>query len=280
MIFLISSMIFSSSSGFSIKEKDGLESVIEFNIGEISIEDKDGYQTISSISKGSTQNIGQPEFPTYTFNYAIDHNSNYDVTIEKNDYVIYANVNLYPSQPFYNVNQEKLFIKDDLVFSKNIIYPASKINSKRSTLRGYDLLTIKVIPYEYNPQTKQLKVFNNLDVIISESGSRDISSRTPRSQIFESMYKNSVINSEDYNDNRNFQKPSILYICGGSLSTSPYLEPLIDWRHKQGYVVNVVSSEDAGTSTTNIKNYIYGIWWQRMVFSSRRRRFPIQFIRR
>ena len=48
-------MIF-SSSGFSIKEKSALESIIEFNIGEISIEDKEGYQTISSISRGSTQN--------------------------------------------------------------------------------------------------------------------------------------------------------------------------------------------------------------------------------
>ena len=77
------------------------------------------------------------------------------------------------------------------------------------------------------------------------------------------MYNNSVINNEDYSDSRSFQKPSILYICGGNLSTSPYLDPLIDWRHKQGYVVNVVSSNDAGSSTTNIKNYIsnaYNTW--------------------
>ena len=179
IIFFISSMIF-SSSGFSIKEKSALKSVIEFNIGEISIENKDGYQAISSLSKGSTQNIGQPELPTYTFNYAVDYNSNYHVTIIENDYVIYNDINLYPSQPFYSLNQEKIFIKDDLLYSKNIIYPESKISSKRSTLRGYDLLNIEVTPYEYNPQTKQLKVFNNLDIIISESDSRDTSSRPPR----------------------------------------------------------------------------------------------------
>ena len=262
IIFLISSMIFSSSN-FFIGERNGLESTIEFNIGQILIDNKEGYHTVSSSSKGNTRDIGQPELPTYTFNYAIDYNSNYDITIEENDYVIYNDINLYPSQPFYNVNQEKIFIKDDLLYSKNIIYPTSKISSKRSTLRGYDLLTVEVIPYEYNPQTKQLKVFSNLDIIISESDSREIPSRAPRSKIFESMYKNSVINSEDYHDNRSFQKPSILYICGGNLSTSSYLEPLINWRHKQGYVVHVVSSEDAGTSTTNIKNYIsnaYNNW--------------------
>jgi len=263
ILFFISSVIFSSSSGFSIKERHDSGAIIEFYIGEILINNKDGYHTISSTSEGHTQNIGQPELPTYAFNYAINYDTNYYITVQENDYVVYDNINLYPSQPFYNINQEKVFIKDDLMYSKNIVYPSSKVNSKRSTLRGYDLLTVEIIPYEYNPQTKQLKIFNNLDIIISESGSRDTDSRAPRSQIFESMYKNSVINSEDYYDNRSFQKPSILYICGGTLSTSPYLEPLIEWRHKQGYVVNVVSSEDAGTSTTNIKNYIsnaYNNW--------------------
>ena len=125
IVFVLSSMVFSASSSFSIKEKDDLESIIEFNIGEFSIEDKDGYHTISSTSKGNTQNIGQPELPTYTFNYAIDYNSNYHVTIEENDYIIYNDVNLYPSQPFYNVNQEELFII--LAFSYPAIYNSFRV---------------------------------------------------------------------------------------------------------------------------------------------------------
>ena len=262
-LFFIISLAFSSPSNFIIKEGNGIQAIIEFNIGDISIDDKEGYHIISSSSKGNTQNIGQPELPSYTFSYAIDYNTNYSVTIEENDYILYNNIDLYPSQPIYNVNQDKIFIKDDLMYSKNTIYPSSKISSKRASLRGYDLLTIELVPYEYNAQTKELKVFNNIDVIITESGLRDAPQRAPRSRIFESMYNNSVINSEDYSDSRSFQKPSILYICGGNLSTSPYLDPLIEWRHKQGYVVNVVSSDEAGTSTTNIKNYIlnaYNNW--------------------
>ena len=66
--------------------------------------------------------------------------------------------------------------------------------------------------------------------------------------------KNKVINSDDYYDSRNFQKPSILYICGGSIASSSYFEELAEWRHRQGYVVNVVSLSEAGSTTTNIKN--------------------------
>ena len=195
---LMISLIFSSSSNFSIKEKNGLEDIIEFNIGQISIDNnEDGYHSITSESKGTTRNVGQPELPTYTFNYAVDYNLDYNVSINENDYIIYNDIDLSPTQPFYQVDQEKTFIKDAPFYSKNTIYPDSKVNSKRSTLRGYDLLSIELTPYEYNPQTKQLKVFNNLDVIITQSDQRQNINRAPRSQMFESMYKNSVINSED-----------------------------------------------------------------------------------
>ena len=262
IITLMCSMIFSSKSDFTIKERLSGSSIIEFNIGEISIEDKEGYHTISS-AKGLTQDVGKPELPTYTFNYAIDYNFNYEVNIQEYDFTIYSDIDLYPSQPLYNVGQEKVFIKDDLTYNKDEVYPESKIKSTRSTLRGYDLLTIEVTPYEYNPKTKELKVFNNLDIVITESETRNTTSRTPRSRTFETIYKNTVINSDDYQDSRSFQKPSILYVCGGNLSTSPYLDPLIEWRHKQGYVVNVVSTSDAGNNTTDIKNYIsnaYNNW--------------------
>ena len=59
-----------------------------------------------------------------------------------------------------------------------------------------------------------------------------------------------------YQDSRSFQKPSILYISGGSLASSSYLETLTDWRHKQGYVVNVASTSETDSSTTSINNGI------------------------
>ena len=103
------------------------------------------------------------------------------------------------------------------------------------SLRGYELLSVKVTPYEYNPKTKELKVFTNIDVVISESGYRENNQRAPRSQAFELMYKNHIINSEDYQDSRSFQKPSILYICGGNTADSEYLEELTDWTDSDEY---------------------------------------------
>ena len=248
---------------FIIKDKNLLNSTIALNLESIEIDQENEYDLIISNTDGKTQNIGEPELPTYSFNYAIDYDKNYDVELVANDYIVYENINLYPTQPYYKPSDSKEFVKNKDIYDSNSIFPSSKINTKRMSLRGYELLSIEVTPYEYNPLTKELKVFTNPEIIISEIGDRTTSSRAPRSEIFESMFKNHVLNSDDYQDSRSFQKPSILYICGGSLATSPYLESLIEWRHKQGYIVNVVSSSDAGSSTTNIKNYIlnaYNNW--------------------
>mgnify|MGYP001330144308 CR=1 FL=1 len=248
---------------FTIIDKSLDYSVINLNLGEISIEEVDGFDVIASDSKGTTQNIGKPQLPTYTFNYSVDYNKNYEVDLEVGDYVVYENINLLPVQGLTRVDQEKVFIKDAEFYHSDIKYPEEKIKLNRMSLRGYELLSVEIIPYEYNPKVKELKVFTNINIIISESGFRDNGQRAPRSQIFESMYKDHVINSDDYEDNRSFQKPSVLYICGGNIASSEYLEELTDWRHKQGYVVNVISSDDAGGSTSNIKNYIlnaYNNW--------------------
>ena len=263
-IFLICSVGLAEKTNFQLKNSNSQNTMIEFNLGDISFERKEGYHVISG-SEGNTRDVGLPELPTYTFNYSIDYNYDYEVSLNENDFTLYENIDLYPSQPIYNVNQEKTFIKNNLIYSKDEVYPETKISFKRSSIRGYDLLTIELTPYEYNPKTKQLKVFNNLEVVISELNLRTtISNRTPRSRVFENIYQNSVINSNDYQDSRSFQKPSVLYICGGNIASSPYLNPLVEWRHKQGYVVNVVSTSQTGSNTTDIKNYITNAYnnWQ------------------
>ena len=263
-IFLICSVVLAEATNFQLKNSNSQNAIIEFNLGDISFERKEGYHVILG-SEGNTRDVGLPELPTYTFNYSIDYNYDYEVSLNENDYTIHENIDLYPSQPIYNVNQEKAFIKNSQIYNKDEIYPETKISSKRSSIRGYDLLTVELTPYEYNPKTKQLKVFNNLEVVISESNLRTTdSNRTPRSRIFENIYQNSVINNDDYQDTRSFQKPSVLYICGGNIASSPYLNPLVEWRHKQGYVVNVVSTSQTGSNTTDIKNFITNAYnnWQ------------------
>ena len=152
------------ASPFTVKDKSLNYSVINLNIGEASIEEVDGYHIIASDSKGSTQNIGKPQLPTYTFNYSIDYDKDYLVDLEIGDYTVYENINLFPSQKFKKVDEEKIFIKDIDFYNSDIKYPEEKVKSNRMSLRGYEFLSVEVIPYEYNPKSKGSLFISNSSV--------------------------------------------------------------------------------------------------------------------
>ena len=74
------------------------------------------FDSILSNTEGKTQNIGQPELPTYTFNYSIKNDKNYEVELIINEYTIYENIHLFPTQPIYKIGDEKKFIKDKDIY--------------------------------------------------------------------------------------------------------------------------------------------------------------------
>ena len=257
LVFLSANLF---SNEFVINENPNSEvSSLLFNIGEYSIEQENSYNKISSTSRGETQNHGEPLLPTYSINYAIDRNKDYDVNFVVTDVEIYNNIILYPVQPIQKNENNKDFVKNDELYNSNSSYPLSQLNVSRSSLRGYELLGIELIPFEYNFEQKKLKVYKTVEINIEEIGTRQGSS-TPRSQMFEDMYSNIIINTDSYHDNRNFQKPSILYILENYTSA---IEPLVEWRRKQGFEVVVADRDDTGSSTSSIKNYItnaYNNW--------------------
>ena len=56
-----------------------------------------------------------------------------------------------------------------------------------------------------------------------------------------------------------YQAQAMLYIGGGSSLSNSYVQDLIEWRHKQGYIVYTASESEVGGSsatTSEIKNYI------------------------
>ena len=85
LLLLISLSI---SSSFILKEENTDYSIISLNIGEISFEDNENYKLINSTSLSKTQNIGQPELPTYTANYAIEYEKDYSVELVMGNYIL------------------------------------------------------------------------------------------------------------------------------------------------------------------------------------------------
>ena len=254
------------ASNFVLSNKSENASKFSFNIGDYSIESVEGFNRIVSNSEGKTEEYGSPELPTFSFNYGIDKNKEYIVEYTVIDYVTYQNIDMYPSQPYKG--DSILLIKNDNLYNSKNTYPESNINYQRQSLRGYELLAVSIVPFQYNFESKELTVFTSVDLSINEIGQNTTyrNDSFPRSESFERMYRDMIINDDILlNDNRSFQKPSILYICGGDVATGDYnsfFRPLVEWRRQQGFEVNVASLNQTGTSTTSIKNYISDAYYE------------------
>ena len=181
--------------------------------------------------------------PSYSTFYQIDNN--YDITVE-----FIGSKNIVTSGKINNISN----------FDESISFPENHlVISDPMVFRGINVKQIIFYPLGYDEQTNEFYFYEDVELVIEEYQTNQTRNYTEVkiSKLFESFYKDFIINYESSNREENYQKPSILYICGGSSLDNSYVQDLIDWRHKLGYVVNVVSVGDIpGSGSSSIKNYI------------------------
>jgi len=147
----------------------------------------------------------------------------------------------------YGINDEAIFPNNNLIISEPMVF------------RGIVVRQITFIPFTYNLETKELVTFEGVEININEiSSNLNLDYQEIKlSRAFEPLYESLIINYERSSRDEVYQSPSILYICGGSSMDHPYVQDLLEWRHKRGYVVNAVSTgEIGGSGTVSVKNYI------------------------
>ena len=263
--FLFISLLFClDKEKFNILSTESNKVTISFSNEELIQEEEGGFIRFKS-SKNSTINSGLPELPKFVLSYGINPNKEY--TISYNIITSYEinDIDIYPYQDIKkdtNSNNDNIYI-DTNYRDSNDIYPASIIDENRSVMRGKELLLIDLIPFEYNFDTKNLLVYDEIEIIIEEVGDRNspVAQLSKQSKTFNDMYNNIVLGTFDSRE-IDFQNPSILYICGGSSLDYTYMDLLIEWRKRQGYDVTAVDiTEVGGNSTTYIKNYIENAYY-------------------
>ena len=252
----------SSVEKFSITKKEDNRVSIAFSNEEIIISSKDGFDYITE-NKNSTIDEGFPSLPSYSFSYGVDPSKEYSIELNILSSHVINDIDIYPYQSPKMEKKNSLVINDSF-YNSSLNYPSSNIFHSRSVIRGNEILTINVIPSSYMPSTNQLTVFDEIEIIIEETGDRiDHSSLQKKSRIFQKIYNGMILDTFD-NREIDFQDPSILYICDNDVgSNNTAFNNLLEWRRRQGYEVNVASLSQTGSSASSIKNYIlnaYNNW--------------------
>ena len=258
---LFCSIIFSSENErFKIVDKISSDFNLEFNLDEFDLEQKGDYKSIKTdIRIGTTGVIGMPKLPVYSSLVMVDPSKSYRLEYESIDSYIIENIDIIPNQRIVNgVEKESIDEKDNSFYQSSNAYPLENVTvSEPIIMRDMVLLNLSVTPFTYFPNSRQLEVVTQFDIRLVETDSNnDIRRREmPKSKVFENLYRNMIINY-DNNRNDNYQDPSILYICSGSLENNSTFQQLVDWRKERGYVVYTASLSETGSSASSIKNYI------------------------
>ena len=186
---------------------------------------------------GLSMAIGFPQVPLSTF-YIEVSSDNPSVIVTPGDYVIYENYNLYPSQKFgedYVGAPEPEFEKNLEAYGTDKFYPEILAEIKKPlTMRGRKISTVAFYPVQYNPVTKQLKVYTSLDVTVPEATSGP---NAKDSYVFDSILKSFVIN---------YESPAVPNQQANMLIITPDefyedLLPFKEWKEKLGIKTKIVT---------------------------------------
>ena len=179
---------------------------------------------------------------------------NYNVILQKE----YLNKEINPLQNF-NDNKSDNLIKNELIYNANNQYPENNLHvSNRQAMRGNEFINIELTPFSYYPNDKKLIVMEEVEITIEKNGeiNQPLSKDFPNSKVFERLMNSIIINPTSNNRTEDYQKPHVLYICAGTLSSNIYFNQLVKWRQKQGYKVTVVSTSQIGSSANDVKDYL------------------------
>ncbi len=264
--FLVSMLLLSltyAGGSFNVADKTEGVTQINFTIGDFSIENVEGYQRLITDGAGSTVEAGRPELPVYSTLFQMEPGFTYSA-----DYVVTAShvisdVTIYPFQDALREKTEtEVELRDDSFYNSADVYPANHLSvTGPVVMRNLELLSLSLVPFSYNAGTRELEVFDAVDITVSQSGTRDLTlaNQMPRSRVFESLYGSLVVNYEPSDRDEDYQAPAVLYICGGGSNgaiSHPAFQALVEWRHKNGYIVYTASTDETGSSNNQIKNYI------------------------
>ena len=240
---------------------------LNFNVNNLTTDDitneKGTFTRLSFNSGYKTGNVGTPALPTFNNLIEMPYGSNSTVQVVSYDVKEYSLAalgikhDLAPVQPSYEKNIDPADIKFEFnkaAYAVNA-YSEKKLASltKNGTMRGVDLATLVITPFNYNPVQKKIKIYSNIKVRVNYNANltkaQEIK-QTHYSPFFEGAYPG-VINYKKITarDNETNQTPTYLIVANEGLENSDKLDEFIAWKTQKGF--NVIPHFVASTASVN-----------------------------
>ena len=270
LVLLISFSLLAQNNIFEkeVSTADQLE--MSFKLDKYRLDEKifrDGkkYDVISAPGK-SMMEAGKPNLPAFAIWIAVPKGKKPSVSITKNNSKILNNINVAPMQPpkpDLVGAKEPEFQKDLNTYTKDELYPAKMFNLENmKEMRGFHLTILHVYPFQYNPQSKRLYIYENMDIDISFQGGRQAQSQNlitkENSNIVRGLAVNGndIINSMQFEENKKTRETGSEYLIITHDDFLDTAELLADWKTQIGFKTIVKTVAEIGDSASQIEDFI------------------------
>ncbi|MFM7682330.1 MAG: C25 family cysteine peptidase, partial [Bacteroidota bacterium] len=269
---LVSVLLFSflaKSQNFQMISSNSNESYFEHHLQNVgsnvyaSINNQD-FIDYSKMFKITSKNLGAPELPMFSKSVLIPNQGNSSIQIEHDGFVEYSNILISPSKGSLkrNVNPENVAYTFGSEYNQNAFYPGKlAVQNNPFVIRKTRGVTVTFYPYQYNPVTKVLRVYQNIRVkVVTDTqvaGLNEIEGTTMLNDDFNDTYEKMYLNHSQVAQSKYTpltENGEMLVIAPSSYSTQ--IQPLVDWKNQKGIKTTLVSTTTTGSTAANIKTYI------------------------
>ena len=221
-----------------------------------------------------TKNIGEPKLPMLRKIISVPLNADVTVNISNKDETIYnlsdlgivnpiipAQASVSKSAKPENIN----FVYNSVAYGRSDFDNTSLVSVEElGILRGMRLFVINFKPIQYNPASHSLKVYNDVDVTLDFIGGDSCATKRLRdktfSPYFESVYSQSILNYRAADSRDQLTRYPVKFVIISDDMFEAQLQPFIEWKMQKGFEVIETYTDDIGSSTNQIKNYIQSLW--------------------
>ncbi|MCR4964992.1 MAG: T9SS type A sorting domain-containing protein [Bacteroidales bacterium] len=273
-IVLLSVFTFLTAQNYHITQNSMNKLSIEFNTPKLETSvAKNGNDFYSNlIMEGFTPSaeVGAPALPELTELIEIPLCDNVNVEILSSEYEEYDAAELgisytvMPRQQSYpkSYTGERTFSKNETIYSTNAFYtsqPEIVTAHKIGTMRDINMANLVVSPIAYNPVTNRVRVYSRINVEVTYENANVPATLEMKDKYYSPMFNaahEAVINPMQVRNEFNISPIKYLIIAHSSFVNDENLAAFVNWKKRIGYIVEIVSTANIGTTTTAIKNYI------------------------
>ena len=208
---------------------------------------------------------GAPDLPMYAKSVIIPDADNMEVKIIRSKYIDISNVEVAPSKGnlLRTTNPDDVAYTYGIEYQQNAFFPSQLAYLREPyILRDFRAQALVVQPIQYNPITKTLRIYSEIEVEIKSTGTPGLNifqrtkSLTKIDREFNEIYKRRFIN---YEHTQKYTPVSdlpgnMLIICYDNFMTA--MQPFVDWKIMKGIPTTMVDVSSIGNNVTALKNYI------------------------